>query len=81
MKTLTGTPNAILAINNFALDYSWSNNIENATIAGLDMCDNDQDQDDFAKMIASFICGELSVPVQKINNDDTWRTESVTYNA
>lgn len=78
---MTTSTNIELATANFALEYSHSRNIERATVAGMDMLDNNQQEDDYAQIIASFICGQLELSVEKYNEDGSWRTEKVSYNA
>jgi len=79
MKNLNVTANAELAIRNFALWYSNGRDVKGATIFGSDSCDTVKDVNDYEKMIALFLAGKLTVTVEKLNEDCTWRNEVVKF--
>jgi hypothetical protein len=81
MKNLNVTENAELAMRNFAIEYSCRKNVKDATIFGSDMCDTVEDIDDYKKLIALFLSRKLTVTVEKMNEDCTWRKELVKFEA
>jgi len=67
------------AIYNFALEYSYRNNVVDATTIGSDYCDTEKDVDDYEKLIALFLVGKIEIPVEKINDDCSFRTEIIKF--
>lgn len=79
MKNLNATDNAKHAFQNFALQYSIDGDVKFATICASDYLDTVQDVNSFEKMLALFLSGKLTATVDRINEDCTFRTETVKY--
>ena len=81
MTTLNVTSNADLAFKNFALSFSTDSDVKWAVECASDYLDNVQDVNDFEKMLALFLAGKFQTTVERMNDDCTWRTETVKYAA
>lgn len=81
MTTLQVTQNADLAFKNFALSYSNDADVKFAVECASDFLDTVNDVNDFEKMLALFLAGKYSTTVERMNEDCTWRTETVKYAA
>lgn len=81
MTTLKVTPNADQAFKNFALSFSNDADVKFAVECASDFLDTVQDINDFEKMLALFLAGKYQTTIERMNEDCTWRTETVKYAA
>lgn len=81
MTTLNVTPNAKQGFQNFALQYATDGDVKFAAEFGTDYLDTVQDVNDYEKLLALFLAGKISTTVERMNEDCTFRTETVKYTA
>ena len=73
----TQNENVNQAIRNFALEYSYRNDVMQSVEMASDYLETVKEVDLFEMWLALFLAGKETVEVEKMNEDCTWRTEIV----
>ena len=76
-KMKTQSENVNQAIRNFALEYSYRNDVMQSVEMASDYLETVKEVDLFEMWLALFLAGKETVEVEKMNDDCTWRTEIV----